>query len=113
VVKKYFQLQTNKATVAFEFDLTQFVHIGTPAIQAMTCLEANLATTADVYVFYHAFFRSTLKMLKDSGMEYCIEVQREILLILDSRHNQLFGTGNLASKVYVSAAYLVLGECTK
>ncbi|KAF7760558.1 hypothetical protein Agabi119p4_11234 [Agaricus bisporus var. burnettii] len=104
---QYFDPKTNRTTVEFEFALAQIVRIGTPAIQALTCLESNTATAADVYVFFHAFVALTLETLEDKGMAFAVEEKNEIRSILEWRYNQLFGTGNLASDIYVSAAYLI------
>ncbi|XP_006461004.1 hypothetical protein AGABI2DRAFT_117929 [Agaricus bisporus var. bisporus H97] len=104
---QYFDPKTNRTTVEFEFALAQIVCIGTPAIQALTCLESNTATAADVYVFFHAFVALTLETLEDKGMAFAVEEKNEIRSILEWRYNQLFGMGNLASDIYVSAAYLI------
>ncbi|XP_006459858.1 hypothetical protein AGABI2DRAFT_67915, partial [Agaricus bisporus var. bisporus H97] len=106
---QYFDPKTNRTTVEFEFALAQIIRISTPAIQALTCLESNTATAADVYVFFHAFVALTLETLEDEGMAFAVEEKNEIRSILGWRYNQLFGTGNLASDIYVSAAYLIPG----
>ncbi|KAF7768644.1 hypothetical protein Agabi119p4_7887 [Agaricus bisporus var. burnettii] len=104
---QYFDTKANFITHEFEFALAKIVRIGTPAIQAMTCLESNMATAADVYVFFHAFLALTLKTLEEKGMAFENEEKDQIRSILEWRYNQLFGTGNLASDIYVSAAYLI------
>jgi hypothetical protein len=87
--------------------LAQLVCIGTPAIQAMACLESNLVTAADVYIFYHAFVAATLETLLNKQMAYGTEEKTEILGILEWCHNQVFGSGNLTNNVYLSTAYLL------
>ena len=50
----YFGLQVTRATFEFDLGLRQLVAVGTPALKALTCLEANEANAGDFYLFWHA-----------------------------------------------------------
>jgi hypothetical protein len=102
--------QTSRTTNEFEFCLSQLIELGSPALKALTCLEANEANPGDVYIFWHAVMWAIKDALVDPLLEYPTDayVQEQVLGILNSRHNQIFGDGNLsASKdLYLSGAYL-------
>lgn len=95
-----------RTTMAFEFHLSQIVKLGSPALKALTCLEANEATAADVFIFWHAFLAATKEVLFDSKNEFPTEVQDRVQTILSKRHRQVFGGGNLSNTIYLAAAYL-------
>ena len=90
----------------FEIKLSELVKVGIPPLQALTCLEANEATAGDVYLFWHAMIWAIKDVVDDS--EFPAGVREQILGILNSRHNQIFGDGNLStsSDLYLSGAYL-------
>lgn len=90
----------------FQFNLSQIVKVGSPALKALTCLEANEATAADVFVFWHAFLAATQEVLDDDSHEFPKDVRDKIMAILNSRHRQIFGGGNLSNTVYLAATYL-------
>ncbi len=77
-------------------------------MKALTCLESNEATPADVYIFWHAVIGATREVLVNTHSQFPIEVQDEIFGIFQKRHNQVFGEGNLSSSamLYLAAAYL-------
>jgi len=77
-------------------------------MKALTCLESNEATPADVYIFWHAVIGATRDVLVNTHNQFPIEVQDEIFGIFQKRHNQVFGEGNLSSAamLYLVAAYL-------
>ncbi|KAF8801048.1 hypothetical protein BYT27DRAFT_7227039 [Phlegmacium glaucopus] len=96
------------ACFEFEFALAQLIKLGLPALKASTCLEANEATVGDIYIFWHAMMWSIKEMLLDPLLEFPENVQEQVLGILNSRHSQIFGDGNLATSVdlYLCGAYL-------
>jgi hypothetical protein len=104
---KYFRL-TSRATNDFELDLSLLIKLGAPALKALTCLEANEATVGDVYIFWHAMIWATKEVLDDPLLEFPVSVKEQVLGILNSRHNQIFGDGNLSTSkdLYLSGAYL-------
>ena len=106
-LKAYFR-QTSRTTNEFEFRLSQLIEIGSPALKALTCLEANEANPGDVYIFWHAVMWAIKETLVNPLLEYPINVQEQVLGILNSRHNQIFGDGNLSTSknLYLSGAYL-------
>jgi hypothetical protein len=77
-------------------------------LKALTCLEANEANPGDVYVFWHAVVWAIKEALVNPLLEYPTDVQEQVLGILNSRHNQIFGDGNLSTSknLYLSGAYL-------
>ena len=93
-------------SIDFEIKLSKLVKVGTPPLKALTCLEANEATAGDVYLFWHAIIWAIKDVVDDS--EFPTDVQDQILGILNSRHNQIFGDGNLSTStdLYLSGAYL-------
>ena len=88
--------------------MSQYVKVGTPALKALTCLESNEATAADVFIFWHAILAEIKAIITSPDAEYPVEVQEQIIGILNSRHQQVFGDGNLSARadVYLSATYL-------
>lgn len=90
------------------FALSQLVKVGTPALKALTCLESNEATAADVFIFWHAILAATKAIITSPDAEYPEEVQEQIIGILNSRHRQVFVDGNLSASadIYLSATYL-------
>jgi hypothetical protein len=90
----------------FEFNLTQLVDVGTPAVGALACLEANESTAADVFIFWHAMLQAIKDVVTNLQREFPFEVQQQIFGILNSRHRQLFEDGNLSNQVYLAATYL-------
>jgi hypothetical protein len=104
---KYFRL-TSRATNDFELDLSLLIKLGSPALKALTCLEANEATAGDVYIFWHAMVWATKEVLDDPLLEVPVSVTEKVLGILNSRQNQIFGDGNLSTSkdLYLSGAYL-------
>lgn len=82
------------------------MNVGTPAIKALACLEANEATTADVFIFSHATLQATKDVLNDPTQEFPQEVQEQVLGILNKHHFLLFEDGNISSKAYLAATYL-------
>lgn len=85
-----------RKSVEFEITLSELVKVGSPALKALTCLEANEATVGDV------------KRDVVGDKEFSPRVQEQVLGILNSHHNQLFGDGNLSTSasLYLSGAYL-------
>jgi hypothetical protein len=77
-------------------------------LKALTCLEANEANPGDVYIFWHAVMWAMKETLVNPLLEYPTDVQEQVLGILNSRHNQIFGDGNLSTSknLYLSGAYL-------
>jgi len=82
-------------------------------MKALTCLERNEATPADVYIFWHAVVGATRDVLVNPHSQFPIEVQDEIFGIFQKRHNQVFGEGNLSSSamLYLAAVYLHPRKC--
>lgn len=95
-----------RKSVEFEITLSELVKVGSPALKALTCLEANEATVGDVYLFWHAMIWAIRDVVKDK--EFLPRVREQVLGILNSRHNQLFRDGNLSTSasLYISGAYL-------
>ena len=93
-------------SVEFEITLSELVKVGSPAFKALTCLEANAATVGNVYLFWHAMIWAIKDVVDDK--EFSRDVQEQILGILNSHHNQIFGDGNLSTSanLYLSGAYL-------
>jgi hypothetical protein len=89
------------------------IDVGLPALKALTCLEANEATVGDVYLFWHAMIWAIKETLANPDAEYPTEVQEQVIGILNSRHNQIFGTGNMATaaNLYLSGVYLDPSKC--
>lgn len=77
----------------------------------MACLEALEATAADVYVFWHAVIRATEDALVNKKNRFLPDTVDAVQQVLYTRHNQLFGSGNLANNVYLAAAYLNASKC--
>jgi hypothetical protein len=96
----------SRTSIDFEFKISELVKVGTPALKALTCLEANEATAGDVYLFWHAMIWAIKDVMDDS--DFPTDVREQILGILNSRHNQIFGDGNLSTSadLYLSGAYL-------
>lgn len=94
----------------FEFNLSQLVEVGMPAIKALACLEANESTAADVFIFWHAMLQAIKDVLANARHEFPREVQQQIFGILNSRHQQMFEDGNLSNHVYLAATYLDSSE---
>ncbi|KAF8805347.1 hypothetical protein BYT27DRAFT_7224970 [Phlegmacium glaucopus] len=86
--------------------------LGLPALKALTCLKANEATVGDVYIFWHAMMWSIKETLLNPLLEFPENVQEQVLGILNSHHNQIFGDGNLATSanLYLCGAYLNPGN---
>lgn len=103
-----FFLQASRSTNDFELELALLIKLGTPALKALTCLEANEATVGDVYIFWHAMIWATKEVLDDRRSEFPNSVKEKVIGILNSRHNQIFGDGNLSTSknLYLSGAYL-------
>ncbi|KAF9477045.1 hypothetical protein BDN70DRAFT_811256 [Pholiota conissans] len=99
---------TTRASLEFELVLAQLIELGSPALKALTCLEANEATAGDVYLFWHAMIWAIQEALIKPHSDYPQEVQEQVLGILNSRHKQLFGSGNMATAadLYLSGVYL-------
>lgn len=95
-----------RKSVQFEITLSELVKLGAPALKALTCLEANEATVGDVYLFWHAMIWAIKDVVDDP--EFPVDVRERVLGILNSRHNQIFGDGNLSTgaDLYLSGAYL-------
>lgn len=89
-------------------ELALLIKLGIPALKALTCLEANEATVGDVYIFWHAMICATKEVLDDRRLEFPNSVKENVIGILNSRHNQIFGDGNLSTSkdLYLSGAYL-------
>ncbi|KAF8057516.1 ribonuclease H-like domain-containing protein [Lyophyllum atratum] len=103
-----FNGRLSPAAFKFETGLGQLVDIGQPAIKALTYLEANEAAPGDVFVYWHAMLQATLRVLRDPAQAIPRNVQNEIIGILNHRHNQILGDGNLSDSadVYLSGTYL-------
>ncbi|KAF8817215.1 hypothetical protein BYT27DRAFT_7247457 [Phlegmacium glaucopus] len=103
----YFR-EASRSSFEFEFALAQLIKLGLPALKALTCLEANEATVGDIYIFWHAMMWSIKEMLLDPLFEFPENVQEQVLGILNSRHSQIVGDGNLATSadLYLCGAYL-------
>lgn len=91
-----------------ELELALLIKLGTPALKALTCLEANKATVGDVYIFWHAMIWATREVLEDRRSEFPDSVKEKVIGILNSWHNQIFGNGNLSTSkdLYLLGAYL-------
>jgi hypothetical protein len=89
-----------------EFGLAQLVDVGTPAVKALACLEANESTAADVFIFWHAMMQAIKDILTNPRNEFPQHVQHQIFGVLNSRHRRLFEDGNLSNQVYLAATYL-------
>jgi hypothetical protein len=90
----------------FEFNLARLVDVGTPAVKALACLEANELMTADVFIFWHSMFQAIKEVLTNPQHEFPLEIQQQIFGILNRRHQQMFEDGNLSNQVYLAATYL-------
>lgn len=103
-----FFLQASRSTKDFELELALLIKLGTPALKALTCLEANEATVGDVYIFWHVMIWAIKEVLDDRHSEFPNSVKEKVIGILNSRHNQIFGDGNLSSSkdLYLLGAYL-------
>ncbi|KJA15658.1 hypothetical protein HYPSUDRAFT_148772 [Hypholoma sublateritium FD-334 SS-4] len=103
---QYFRMTST--SFQFELALARLIKVGLPALKSLTCLEANEADPGDVYVFWHAMIWAIHEELKDPLNEFPQDVQDQVIGILNSRHEQLLGSGNLstAANVYLSGAYL-------
>ncbi|KAG6912396.1 hypothetical protein DXG01_014928, partial [Tephrocybe rancida] len=97
-----------KVAADFVTGLGRLVDIGKPALKALTFLEANEASPGDVYVFWHASLQAMRHVLTDPGQDIPLHVRDEIIGILNHRHDQIFGEGNLSDSadLYLSGAYL-------
>jgi len=62
----------------------------------------------DVYLFWHAMLQATRDVLTDPINEFPLDVQERIIVILNSRHVQMFEDGNLSTSanLYLTGAYL-------
>lgn len=94
----------------FEFNLAQLVDVGTPAVKALACLEANESTATDVSIFWHAMLQAIKDVITDPQHKFPNQVQQQIFGVLNSRHRQLFEDGNLSNQVYLAATYLDSSE---
>lgn len=84
-------------------------------MKALTCLEANEASPADVFIFWHSLLAATKDVVMKKNNQFPEDVQEEIFGIMSMRHEQLFGEdGDLSSgaNVYLAAAYLHPREST-
>lgn len=97
------------ATFNYQFGLNQLIVLGLPAAKALTCLEANKATLADVYIFWHAFVAQMVEVLEDKN-RFPPEVVEQIYGIVEYRHEELFDGGRLSTYAYLAATYLNPGE---
>ncbi|KAF8151424.1 hypothetical protein B0H34DRAFT_664521, partial [Crassisporium funariophilum] len=95
-----------RKSVEFKIELSELIKVGTPALKALTCLEANEATVGDVYLFWHAMIWAINDVVDDKDFPGL--VREQILGILNSHHNQTFGDGNLSTSadLYLAGAYL-------
>ncbi len=84
------------------------ISIGTPALRALTSLEANDASAADVYLLWHAFLQSTKTTLEDKHQYIPQDTQDQITGVLNRRHKLVFEDGQIstAADVYLTATYL-------
>ncbi|KAI0068562.1 hypothetical protein BV25DRAFT_1895794, partial [Artomyces pyxidatus] len=105
-IEDYYQPPPDRDTFEFESSLSQLILAGMPATKALACLEALEATAADVYIFWHAVLQATNDTLSNKKLHFKPDLANAIRGILNDRHDQLFETGNLASDVYLAAAYL-------
>jgi hypothetical protein len=82
--------------------------VGVPALKALTCLEANNATAADVYILWHAFLQSTKAVLEDHNQYIPQDTQDQITGTLNRRHKLAFEDGQIstAAELYPTATYL-------
>jgi hypothetical protein len=87
------------------------INVGLPAVKALACLEANEATPADVYLFWHAVMHATREVVSNPKADFPLSVQHEIIGILNSRYRQIFVDGNLANTLYLAAVYLNPSDC--
>ena len=101
-----FQPHMSRSTMEFEFNLSQLVEVGMPAIKVLACLEANESTAADVFIFWHAMLQAIKDIVTNPRHEFTCEVQQQIFGILNTRHRQMFEDGNLSNQVYLAATYL-------
>lgn len=79
-----------------------------PALRALTCLEANDASAADIYLLWHAFLHSMKTVLEDPWQYIPQDTQDQITGILNRRHKLVFEDGHIstAADVYLTATYL-------
>lgn len=79
-----------------------------PALGALTFLEANDASAADVYLLWHAFLQSTKTVLEDKQQYIPQDTQDQITGVLNRRHKLVFEDGHIstAADVYITATYL-------
>ncbi|KAH9975132.1 hypothetical protein BGW80DRAFT_1169990 [Lactifluus volemus] len=102
----YYQSTPSQATFDFESHLAQLIHATYPATKALACLEALETTAADVYIFWHAVICATEEALINKKNRFLPDTVDAVQQVLYTRHNQLFGSGNLANDVYLAATYL-------
>lgn len=99
-----------RKSVEFKIELSELVKVGTPPLKALTCLEANEVTVGDVYLFWHAMLWGIKGVVDDK--DFPALVREQVIGILNSRHNQIFGDGNLSTSadLYLAGAYLSPGS---
>lgn len=107
-IAEYYQssLRPSKSTFDFECGLDQFIKIGLPATKTLAWLEAVDATAADVFILWYAMVVAVKDILDEPENTFNVNVKEQIIGIINSRSDQLFGAGKQASLVYRSAAYL-------
>ncbi|PBK81355.1 hypothetical protein ARMGADRAFT_870579, partial [Armillaria gallica] len=94
-------------TFNFQRMLAQLVNIGSPATDALTCLESNEADTGHVYLFSHAIIGNMLDILQSKEHGFPTDVQDEVRTIIYYCHNEIMGKqGQLYSPIYLATVYL-------
>ncbi|KAG6808132.1 hypothetical protein H0H92_005296 [Tricholoma furcatifolium] len=106
--KEFARGRLSQAASKFVATLGQLIDIGKPLLRALTFLESNEATPGDVFVFWHATLQAIDHILNDPNQEIPFEARIEIIGILNHRHDQILGQGNLSDSadLYLSGAYL-------
>ncbi|KAF8914403.1 hypothetical protein CPB84DRAFT_1841112 [Gymnopilus junonius] len=106
-LETYF-IETSLESFQFKKTLLQLIKVGSPALKALTCLEADEMNPGDVYIFWHAMLWAMKEVLVDSKLDFPTDVRHQILGILNARHSQIFEDGNLATAadLYLARAYL-------
>ncbi|THU80268.1 hypothetical protein K435DRAFT_608940, partial [Dendrothele bispora CBS 962.96] len=106
---EYFPVESERTMESFnfEFGLKQLIQVCSPIAKALTCLEANDTSLADVWIFWHAVAFDIERTIKVTKNKFPLDVQKSILSILNYRHKQLFEPdGRLYNPAYLAAAFL-------
>ena len=69
----------SRSTMEIEFNLSQLIEVGMPAIKVLACLEANESTAADIFIFWHTMLLAIKDIVTDPRHEFTREVQQQNL----------------------------------